>query len=360
MKKISKVRIITNVLLVLVFVLGLGSFSNPAKASVSQQDPDGFITSDQEGVQVSATRAWTKAEMLAAKPYPLGEGTGDATPTVDVLAGPDGLPGKVAGAAPVQSPAANSLSAAVEITAGMDFLGYSYPPPFTRQYVASIGNDTMYPLSTIGKLFFTQLGVAYVCSASVVAKNGILTTGHCAHAGNGLYSGWSTNVVFVPAYKNGYAPYGQWTTNLTMVPSRWYYYAEPRMDYGAMRVRQQSAVSIGTRVGYLGYAWNFSRVQAWWAIGYPQAAPFAGKYMTACQSSYAYDEAYGSTSYPALMTIGCDQTGGTSGGPWVKNFGSSNYVNGINAYRHTSQPLELSGPYFNSTTGSFLDTVRAW
>ena len=359
MKKISKVRIITNVLLVLVFVLGLGSFSSLAKASVSQQAPDGFISSDEDGVMVLATRAWTAAEMLAAKPYPLGEGTGDATSTVDMLAVPDGPAGAVRGAAPGKTPGApTSLSEAIGSDVGK--LGYSYPAPFTRQYVYTFASQTTYPFSTIGKLFFTQLGVAYVCSASVVAKNGILTTGHCAHAGNGLYSGWSTNVVFVPAYKNGYAPYGQWTTNLTMVPSRWYYYAEPRMDYGAMRVRQQSAVSIGTRVGYLGYAWNFSRVQAWWAIGYPQAAPFAGKYMTACQSSYAYDEAYGSTSYPALMTIGCDQTGGTSGGPWVKNFGSSNYVNGINAYRHTSQPLELSGPYFNSTTGSFLDTVRAW
>jgi V8-like Glu-specific endopeptidase len=141
--------------------------------------------------------------------------------------------------------------------------------------------------------------------------------------------------------------------------SSWYYSGNPGTDFSVMRMNKNSAISIGTKTGYLGYAWNQPRVLAWWAIGYPAASPFSGAYMTACQTSYAYDETFGT---PNLFAYGCDMTGGCSGGPVIKFFGSTgNYLNGVNAYRHTSQPKELISPYVDSTIATSLFALaRTW
>jgi hypothetical protein len=144
----------------------------------------------------------------------------------------------------------------------------------------------------------------------------------------------------------------------------WYYGGTTNgwgVDYGIARVNLNAlGQSIGSRVGFLGFAWNYSRIQSWWAFGYPQAAPFTGNFMTLCTSSWAYDETYGGAAVPPLMSIGCDQTGGTSGGPWIKNFGGGNYVNGVNESRHTDSPLELNSPYFDTNAGTLLNMTRTW
>jgi hypothetical protein len=48
-------------------------------------------------------------------------------------------------------------------------------------------------------------------------------------------------------------------------------------------------------------------------------------------------------------------TGGTSGGPWIFQFGrpgqpgggGGNFLNGHNSWRHTAEPEELNTPYFD-------------
>lgn len=64
---------------------------------------------------------------------------------------------------------------------------------------------------TVGRLFFTIPGVGdSSCTGNVVnsaGKNAIWTAGHCVH----LNGEWAENVMFVPGYQYGGAPYGQWT-----------------------------------------------------------------------------------------------------------------------------------------------------
>jgi hypothetical protein len=61
------------------------------------------------------------------------------------------------------------------------------------------------------------------------------------------------------------------------------------------------------------------------------------------------------------MGIGCDLTGGSSGGPWITKFsgasGSANYLNGHNSYRYTSHPQEMFSPYFGSQAQSLWYTL---
>ena len=359
------VKVILSVFLIAMVALALGFSSQPASAvtppsSSAQAGSVAGITNADDGVVVAAAKPWTAAQMKAAIPYPLEQvDSSSAGLSSDVTAGPNGPAGFVPGARPGAGTAAAAAaeSFAGDVTLGVSPLGYGYPSPFTRFHVGAISAYTTYPFTTIGKLFFNQSGLSYVCSASVQGLRGIVTAGHCVHKGNGLASGWSTNVVFVPAYRNGVAPYGQWSIPTLRTFTDWYLHGTAGdfdHDWGAGYTRQLiNGKTIGQTVGYLGYAYNFSRVQSWWLLGYPQAAPFNGALMWACTSSYAYDSPFYSGG-PAPMVAGCDQTGGTSGGPWIMKFGSANYLNSVNSHRATARPQELAGPYANLDTKTVI------
>jgi V8-like Glu-specific endopeptidase len=358
--------------ILLVALLGLvpASADIPAQSSgdkAAQPGSGAFRTSDQDGVFVMASRPWTAEEMKAAIPYPMPEMTFEGALTADALAGPDGPAGAIKGALPLKDQ--NSLGALelleedVAFEPAAEFLGYSYPPPFTRHAVWTITNyKTKWPFITIGKLFFKQYGVAYVCSAAVIgssySSNSFMTAGHCMHKGDNKSTGWSTDVVFVPAYKDGEAPYGQWTTKALAVRTPWYTSADAAKDVGAARLNKNADGNTITQlVGWLGFAWNQSRNLAWWELGYPAASPFNGQRMITCQSSYAYDSPFGSTPKP--MGVGCDMTGGCSGGPWIWKFATSNYLNGVNSHRRSGYNSELFSPYFDSAVKDLWDWAVA-
>ena len=340
----------------IVIVLAL-SVVGAASAAVPDQSADA-TTVTPSGPDLSATRAWTKAELLAAKPYPLAAGLANALPTVDPLAGPNGAAGSIAGGRPAGA-AATTLDASADFSSqsGASLLGYSYAPPFTRQDLGTITTPySMWPFITIGKLFFTQNNGSWVCSASSIASgttsHAIITAGHCINDGKGH---WSSNMVFVPAYNNGAAPYGQWLVIFATERAftAWVSGANLARDVAGAKVSNNSdGITLAQTVGWLGFAWNQSRVNAWWQIGYPQAAPFTGAWMIACQASYAYDSPFGTSPKP--MGVGCDQTGGTSGGPWVLGMGGGNYVNGVQSHRRTGFNKELYSPYIDGTVKTNL------
>jgi V8-like Glu-specific endopeptidase len=235
-----------------------------------------------------------------------------------------------------------------------------YPAAFTRFEVftgiAAPNTYTIYPYSTQGKVFFTQKdpkdGVVknFVCSASVMENSAIMTAGHCLHAGTFGAQGWSTNLVFVPAYYDGSAPLQQWTPAFLRVFTSWYNGADSARDVGGAPMNVNAAgQQLADFTGWLGLAWDWGYQQHYNALGYPQAAPFNGQRLNVCQSTVAYTE----TAYsPATMAIGCDMTGGSSGGGWIKDFGTGNSLNGVNSYKRiidgTVLSQEMFSPYFDS------------
>jgi hypothetical protein len=292
--------------------------------------------------------------MLAAKPFPLKAIEGE--PAFDISpAAPDGEPGLSPSALPADARGAmlNTEPDFLDITSP---LGYSYPPPFTRYNNFQV--YTVFPYVTIGKLFFTQYGTNYVCSAASIGNYAIWTAGHCVHAGDGNPNGWSYNVVFVPAYKNSTAPRGSWTASYVGTLTSWYYSSDRRYDLGFVILNTNaSGKKISQVVGNLGFAWNLSANQHWFSIGYPATAPFTGKFQAICASSFAYnDTSFGS---PNPVGVGCDQTSGTNGGPRIWKFsgyvGATNYVNGVNSYRLSNHPLELFSPYFGTIAGNLFN-----
>jgi hypothetical protein len=75
---------------------------------------------------------------------------------------------------------------------------YGNYAPFNR-FTWNQGNTLVYPVSVVGKLFFTQRGQNFVCSASVIHRDTLATAGHCVHDGSNSAAGWSTNVLFCPS-----------------------------------------------------------------------------------------------------------------------------------------------------------------
>ena len=215
----------------------------------------------------------------------------------------------------------------------------------------------MSPYRKVGKLFFTQLGTNYVCSASSIGNRAIITAGHCINSGTNNPNGWSTNVVFVPAYRvvgsTVSQPYGQWQCQYVTqrVFTAWSVNGRFNRDVAGCKLfNNASGQTISQVVGSLGHAWNWGDNEHYHATGYPQAAPFTGGRQIICTASFAtWDTAYGGS--PLTQGIGCDMTGGSSGGPWLRSWNSGGgYVNGVNSYKYpSSQPGAMYSPYFDTT-----------
>jgi V8-like Glu-specific endopeptidase len=237
------------------------------------------------------------------------------------------------------------------------------PVPFTSFELT----DTLsYPNRVNGKVFFTRPGVGnFVCSGTVVAagnQSTVITAGHCVHDGGS----WSTNFAFAPGYHNvngvGASPYGVWAASDEAAPQPWVDSENFKFDVGAAVIARNSAgQSLQSVIGGRPIAFNRPTAQQFRSHGYP-AQPtashnFDGTRLWACDSSPPVADDPGGTG-PATMGIGCDMTGGSSGGGWVVG-GSSGYLNGVNSYKYSNQPNLMYGPYFGSSIQALYDFAAA-
>jgi V8-like Glu-specific endopeptidase len=220
--------------------------------------------------------------------------------------------------------------------------------------------DTSYPYSTVGRLLFTINGAGYTCSASAIGPRLILTAGHCVHEGNGLGSGWHANFNFIPAYHNGAAPFGQWGWAQASTTSAWYYGGGgvPNAgDFAIIVARDNNGWRLGNVVGWLGtytYALNNNHLNM---LGYPCN-------IDGCSLMHQVTAQSHNTASPNCVEYGSDMGGGSSGGPWVQNFGNAgvgeptygeqnslrNLVTGVTSYGYVDVTVKIQGAsMFDST-----------
>jgi hypothetical protein len=219
------------------------------------------------------------------------------------------------------------------------FSSYEYP-----------GSYTTYPASTNGKVFFTLDGVNYVCSGTAVNSSNrsvVWTAGHCVNAGPGAYA---TNWAFVPAYRDGSRPFGTWTARTLVTSSAWANQGDISYDVAGAVMNTNGGSALTDVVGGRGIAFNYNRNQFFTSFGYPAAPPFNGQRLWVCESNLLTSDP---TTSPQTMGIGCDMTGGSSGGGWV--VGGSVYS--VNSYGYSNQRNVMYGPYQGSVAQSVYNAA---
>ena len=290
----------------------------------------------------------------------------------DLLSPPAlGTPGFSSGATGngSESPVFLGTPAAGKDGIGSDDFGTNNHPFSTARadlYGAKTNKD--YPYSAAGKLFFKIGSDTYICSASMIKRGIVVTAAHCVanYGASQFYSGWQ----FVPAYRNGKAPFGTWTVAQAWVKTAYYNGTDGCAVYGIvcpddvalLILNTQGGGYAGTSTGWYGYGWDgFSFTSNGLTnvtqLGYPaglNSAAFMER-----NDSYGYVSSANSNN----TVIGSNMDGGSSGGPWTANFGlpptltgetngsapNPNVVIGVTSWGYTSTaPKEQGASPFTS------------
>jgi len=281
----------------------------------------------------AAVEYWTPERIRAAEPLPFYDASAD--PGADlVYEEPLGPAGSVPGGSPGQSPASlivpeessdlpDAAGSAVEEDSS-DYINYGTPNIFDRTRVNRRSNlSNRYPWIAVGKLFFSNLaGDLFSCTASIISPNNIIVTaGHCVY--NRETQTWYANWVWMPGYKNG-PQQGTYNWASATVLTAWITSGGRMNDVAVINLEGNPAATTG----WLGRSWNQPIVQHHHSFGYPANIARA-EYLVQCTA-----ESYPNCGDNNVYAMGCDQTFGASGGPWIRTFryflsGAMNYVNGV-------------------------------
>ncbi|MBF4624575.1 serine protease [Clavibacter sp. VKM Ac-2872] len=164
------------------------------------------------------------------------------------------------------------------------------------------------PVPHIGRIFYTQGGSGYACSANAVVsanRSTIATAGHCLT----YHQEFSTNTVFYPGYESGESSYGAWPVVGGAVPSRWATGNDRVDDSGFLAVSTDSAgEDLESVVGASPVLFDQSTTEEASVYGYPAAGRFDGEHLDRCRGmSGPFVE--------TMISIACDMNEGVSGGP---------------------------------------------
>lgn len=332
-----------------------------SQASVDAQGrgrAQGPATVQADAASLQLQQYWTAEAMAQAIPRDLGivdvwQGSAPATGVQNLGNAPSGLaPGydptaplaafaKAVAAGPIQRMTSPPFSPPANPT---DYGNYA---PFQRW--THFGRYTTYPISTVGKLFFSLGGLNYVCSASVVNRNTIATAGHCVSGGAGNFA---TNFVFCPSYNPSGCVNGSFGWAFAATTNQWHFSGNIDRDFACIVTNKPGGVNIGDQTGWTGRAWNWATRQATFALGYPQASPFPGVHIITATSTEWYQIDQGGADSPTnhlSKYIGNDMTGGSSGGPWWLSY---RHPNAAIEYPDTdgssiTDPVQGGGPFLN-------------
>ena len=224
------------------------------------------------------------------------------------------------------------------------------PLPWTSAEVTT--SYTQQPTSTHGKVFFTLGGSDYVCSGTAILsgnKSVVWTAGHCVNEGPGDFA---TNWEFVPAYKDGSAPLGVYVAEDLITSSAWanqgdFCMTSPRRSSARAAGRPSPTASAGAGSRSTRPA---RRPTSPTAIRRHRRSPASacGRCTSALQTS-------DNSASPPTLGIGCDMTGGSSGGGWIVG----NNLVSENSYGYSNQPDVMFGPYLGSVAQSVYNAAAA-
>jgi V8-like Glu-specific endopeptidase len=229
-----------------------------------------------------------------------------------------------------------------------------YGALYTHSRVFPLSAVSTYPHSPVGRLFFsdTRQGLDYICSASVINRRVLVTAGHCVYnaASNARY--FYSRFLFVPSYDNGNAPYGRWGWSYAITTNIWAAGggAVPNAaDYALIELGDQ-VISGATRragdvTGWLGWRTLYLTPNHITILGLPANLDSGLHLQRTDTQSF-------STTNQNTVEFGSPQGGGSSGGPYVTDFGitatgqvpvDTNQVVGVMSYGYVNPAIRQVG-----------------
>jgi V8-like Glu-specific endopeptidase len=175
----------------------------------------------------------------------------------------------------------------------------------------SVG-DRAVRAARVGALFESGPTGPHFCTASVVASPGkdmLITAAHCINSGKGK-GAYANDVVFIPGYRDGNAPYGVWTPARMLVAPGWIHDSDPDLDVGFVVLKPLDGKNIEDVLGAEQLGIDARYRYSVRVTGYPASAdaPVTCRNLTTKKS-------------PTQLQFECEGfTGGTSGSPWVTRF----------------------------------------
>ncbi|MEV0401918.1 serine protease [Actinoallomurus sp. NPDC050550] len=163
----------------------------------------------------------------------------------------------------------------------------------------------------VGALFSHDTSGTHFCTASTVDspnRNLIITAAHCLHGGKD--SDYTSDLVFVPGYRDGKAPYGIWKVRTQLVDTRWANSSDEDLDVGFAVLEPLNGKNIADVVGAntLAIDAGFSNVVR--VTGYPMQSDRP----ITCVNSTSKEDTY-------QLRFDCNgYFPGTSGSPWLTGY----------------------------------------
>ena len=229
--------------------------------------------------------------------------------------------------------------------------GSSMIPPSqgSVRYDFQPGAETSFPQSVHGKVFFvipasdSHPTLLATCSGTVVSsrlQNVVFTAGHCATDEGEA----STNMIFVPGYRDGSEPYGEYPVATLLTTEEWANDGDFAFDVAIAQLSSPIEQTLGAR----GIAFNKAPKTSYKIFGYP-AEPsdtYDGEKLIECDAPLFGLEA--GFSHPfSNVAFPCDMREGASGGGWVNPAGD---VVSVVSHGYTDPSLEdqIAGPFFGA------------